>query len=412
LRDPLYANSYFLFANTILGALLGFVYWLIVARLFPSNEVGVGTAVISLATLLAGIANLGLGLGVIRFHNQMPKATRHALISSAITLSLIAAILVGGMYLLVMPLWSSDLLFLRHNPLWNLVFLLGVVAWSTAPIMDQTLLAHRAGVAVLGRNTVMHIVKLALPFVLVFAGGAVGVFASFAIGVTLSCAAGLYFVTLRSHRPYRFTFQIGELIRRKDILSYSLGNHIAQYVVSSPVVILPLVVLNRLGEAQTAHYYIAFMIASLLYSITTSLANSALVEGSSKEGDVSPLLKSAKVALLVMLPAMLAIYFAGPMLLRIFGPDYLNATKLLRVLVLATPLNALTVLAVTHWRIRKATRTLNVFSLVYAVGILGLSMLSTGLTQIGYAYIVGTLPALLFAFLALVNSYRKIHSRS
>ena len=95
-RDPLYANSSFLFANTVLGSGLGFVYWIIVAQLFSASEIGLGTALVAAARLLAGFSNSGLGLGIIRFLSQTSRERGNALINASLTFSVSIAVLVGS----------------------------------------------------------------------------------------------------------------------------------------------------------------------------------------------------------------------------------------------------------------------------------------------------------------------------
>ena len=43
LRDPLLRNGYALVANVGITSVLGFVYWIIAARLYPPEYLGLGT---------------------------------------------------------------------------------------------------------------------------------------------------------------------------------------------------------------------------------------------------------------------------------------------------------------------------------------------------------------------------------
>ena len=397
-RDPLFANGSFLFANTVLGSLFGFVYWIVMAKLFSASEIGLGTALVSAATLLAGLSHSGLGLGIIRFLGQTSRARGDALISASFTFSFFVALFVGTVYIFALPLWSSKLLFLQ-NPFWAVAFLFSVGLWALAPMIDQVFLAHRAGAAVLGRNVVMHVAKLALPFTLVFAGGVVGVYASFTLATAASCLLGLWFLAFWVRPGYRFEPHFFTLFKFRDFLLYSVGSHTANYLVSIPSLALPLIVLNRIGQTQTAYYYVAFMIASLLYSAATALATSAFVEGSS-QGSSSTLKKAVKATLFIVVPGMVILHFVSPLLLGFFGHDYLEAKALLRVLIYAAPLDAAMRLLVTHWRVNKAVVTLNIFSALWAVGIVGLSLFATELVHIGYVYMFGGLPALAFGLAA------------
>ena len=399
LRDPLYANSSFLFANTVVGSGLGFAYWLVVAQLFNASEVGLGTALVAATRLLAELGSSGLGLGVIRFLSHHPKRRADALISGSLTFSVCAALTASIFYLLTLPLWSSKLAFLRE-PYWALAFVLSAGVWALAPIIDQIFLAHRAGGAVLGRHLVMHLAKLAIPFALMFAGGTTGVYASFTLGIAVSLGLGLGFLVFKLRPGYRLSLNFSALFRSREFLTYSVSNHIGNYLINLPSVVLPLIILNNIGETQAAYYYVAFMIASVLYSAATSLATSAFVEGSAQMHGQTALKKAVKATLFVVVPGMAFLQLVSPILLGLFGSEYLAAKKLLLVLICAAPFDAAMRLLVTYWRVEKATVTLNMFCALWAAGIVGLSLLANELTQIGYAYILGGVPALTFGLIA------------
>ena len=58
LADPLTRNGYALIANSGATGALGLVYWLLVARLYPTAEVGRATAAYAAMNLLAGFTAL------------------------------------------------------------------------------------------------------------------------------------------------------------------------------------------------------------------------------------------------------------------------------------------------------------------------------------------------------------------
>ena len=54
-------------ANSGVIAILGFVFWVVAARLYSTENVGLGAALISANQLLSFIGTVGLGFGIIRF---------------------------------------------------------------------------------------------------------------------------------------------------------------------------------------------------------------------------------------------------------------------------------------------------------------------------------------------------------
>ena len=67
LRIPLYLNAAYLMLANLANALFGFVFWIIAARLYTAEAVGVASAILSAASLLTMLSSLGLGYGLIRF---------------------------------------------------------------------------------------------------------------------------------------------------------------------------------------------------------------------------------------------------------------------------------------------------------------------------------------------------------
>jgi O-antigen/teichoic acid export membrane protein len=67
LNDPLFKNSYFLMATTVIGSILGFIFWMLVARFYTPYDVGLATALISAANLLVAFSLFGFNFGILRF---------------------------------------------------------------------------------------------------------------------------------------------------------------------------------------------------------------------------------------------------------------------------------------------------------------------------------------------------------
>jgi O-antigen/teichoic acid export membrane protein len=53
--------------NTGVMAVFGFFFWIINACLYSDEQVGIGTTLISIMTLISSFSILGLGTGLIRY---------------------------------------------------------------------------------------------------------------------------------------------------------------------------------------------------------------------------------------------------------------------------------------------------------------------------------------------------------
>ena len=73
LRDPLYKNSFFIMLTSISNAGFGFFFWMLAAKLYPKEDVGIATALISSMALLVLLSRLGLDQSLIRFFPERDK---------------------------------------------------------------------------------------------------------------------------------------------------------------------------------------------------------------------------------------------------------------------------------------------------------------------------------------------------
>ena len=115
IKEPLYRNALFLIANTIVLAGLGLVFWMIVARFYSEEEIGLGAAIISAASILALLSRPGLGIALVRF---LPKADKPAeMINTFFIMSGVVAAVLAAIFVVGLNLWSPKLGFIRDNVL-------------------------------------------------------------------------------------------------------------------------------------------------------------------------------------------------------------------------------------------------------------------------------------------------------
>src|SRR5256885_2892880 len=79
-RVPMYREGYALVLSSGLSSLLGFVYWIVAARSYSPDVVGLNSAVISAMMFLAGMSQLNLASASIRFLPAAGARTRRFLV--------------------------------------------------------------------------------------------------------------------------------------------------------------------------------------------------------------------------------------------------------------------------------------------------------------------------------------------
>src|SRR5665647_2414281 len=113
IKDSLYRNSILLMLSTAAVTVFGFFFWIINARIYSTEQIGLGTTLISIISLISGFSFLGLGTGLIRY---LPTSDRkNTKINTSLTLVSIMSILISIIYLVFMKTFSPKLLFVRES---------------------------------------------------------------------------------------------------------------------------------------------------------------------------------------------------------------------------------------------------------------------------------------------------------
>ena len=108
-KDPLYKNSFYLISSALVAGVFGFLFWIIAARLYTPEDVGVATALISSTGLLILLSRLGFDQAIIRFFPDMDK---EKVFSSALYITSLASIFLGIIFIAGISIWAPKLTFI------------------------------------------------------------------------------------------------------------------------------------------------------------------------------------------------------------------------------------------------------------------------------------------------------------
>jgi len=391
LNESLFKNAIYLISTTVATSLFGFIFWMIAARYYTSEEVGLGSTIISAMSLLSMLSLLGFNVALIRF---LPMSNRKRdMINSCFILSVIASLGVTMVFLLGLGVFSPKLLPLRSSLLFVLLFIIFTGVWSTTFLLNSVLTAERAAKYVLFKESIFGASRLPIPIFLVSLG-AFGIFISWGIGSVIAVITGLTFL-FRVIPAYRPAIRVdGEIIN--EMLHFSFWNYLSVIFAAVPALVLPLMITNILTPETTAYFYISWMITNLLFMIPRQTAQSLFAEGSNLEESIGlNVKKSLKFIFLLLPPSVLFILIFGDRLLLLFGSEYSEeGFVLLQILALSTIPMALNTVYVTVKNIKKEVKTVTLIYGVIAVVTLGGSYLlleSMGLVGVGVAWVLGNL---------------------
>ena len=396
-QDPLYQNSFYLILTMVLGAVLGFIFWIVAAQLYTQEEVGINTALISAVSLLAIISYLGLDQSIIRF---FPDKNKFNIMTTSSVVILISTILFGIIFVLGIDLWAPDLALVKNN---LLAFFMALIAFTLSGITGNAFIALRKSKYYFYQNLLMNL-RVLLIFIPFF--GSLGIFLSFGISVLIAIIFS-YILIFKIIKPETTEkVQIIDWDFLWDSFHFSAGNYFFMLFGSIPVFILPIIVLNVLGSGQTAYYYITYTIASFLFMLSSAFSTSLFVEGSHGESLRENTKKSLIAIFSLLIPLAGLIFIFGKYILGLFGSDYVNGLDLLRVMIISSFLYSICQVYYSIGKVRNKIKDLILVSLVISILLIGSSyflMDIFGIVGIGYAWVISYLAGSILVILKIKN---------
>ena len=390
LNDPLFKNTYYLMATTVVGSILGFIFWMLVARYYTPHDVGLATALLSAAGLLTMFSMLGFDIGIIRFLPN--EEDKQSLINSCLTLTFILSVLLSIIFILGLDIWSPALSFICINTMLLLFFIVLVLTTALVRLQQSIFVALRTAELSFIQNTTLSILKLIFVLFLV-AFGVFGIIASWAIAACIALVISTFLLTPRRVHSYLPipTIKKGMI---NDMSHFSFGNYIVEIFASIPSLILPLMIINVLNPEMTAYFFMALAIAGILIMTSTSVNSSLFAEGSyAPEKIRNNVIKSLKFTFIILIPLIVGIFLFGDKILLLFGKEYSeNAFGVLCILALSSIPIVINDVYKTIKKVQmqiKPILYLNAIIAILAIGMSYVLMEQFGLIGAGMGYTLG-----------------------
>jgi O-antigen/teichoic acid export membrane protein len=405
ITTSLYRNALYLMLNTAVTSLFGFFFWIAVARLYSVVDVGFSTAAISAINLLTLFSEIGLSFCIIRFLPQAEEPRK--LINTFLTLTGLACLAAAGIFIAGLDTWSPGLGFIRQNPIFIVVFCGTVILVGLSKLLDSVFVAKRRAGFVLSNNSMISFFKLVLVMVFALFLHSFGVVASWGIAYGIIITLVLFIFLPRIESSYRpaLTLDIGQI---RGIKQYSGFSYIDSLLAGATAMIIPLIVLNRVGTIQNAFYYTAWMIANLLFAIPSSVAQSLFAEGSNSEASFKEnIIRSVKFTFLLLLPGAILLFIASKWMLLAFGPEYAaNGLTLLWVLILTSLPRGITYIYTSLLRVQGRLLELIIIRVFITVAVLVFCYLTLpvyGIISVGYVWLAVQVVVAIFVIIRLFS---------
>lgn len=381
-RIYLYRNASILYAARLVSVFIGFLFWVLAAKLYTIEDVGSATAIISSVSLIALFSTLGLDVTIIRY---IPSKNKNSIFSTCLMLMTLSAIILGTIYIYFINYISPELAHIKQITYYGFVLLLYIVANSIFAAMSQVFVAMRKAEHYLYQNIILG-VRLVFIYILSFLGS-FGIIVSIGFAYMLASAFSLILLYKLS---IKFILKLDKQFVRNAYI-FSSRNYISNILFNSPAFILPIIILNLLGGEETAKYYMAFMVYNLVMIAADALSVSLFVEGCYGENLKKNAIRSVLANYLFLIPSVSFIFLYGDLILSFLGPDYVGSFGLLKIFVISSFLVSIYSLFIPIQNVKMNVERIVILNLIRFFLLIGLSYIlinEFSLIGVGYAWIV------------------------
>jgi O-antigen/teichoic acid export membrane protein len=404
LRIPLYREGYALVLNSAVVSVFGVVYWLVAARHYSPQILGLNAAAISAMMFLAGVAQLNLMSALTRFIPIAgPKSTRFVLTSYLVSIAAASGVVL--VFLVGLESWAPELGFLSSTPGFVLWFIAATMAWCVFNLQDSALIGLRAAVFVPIENLIYSVAKIVLLVAFVGASPHYGIFASWTAALLLSLVAVnlLIFKRLLPRHMERSRESVWSPTRRQ-LVTFVSADYLGSLFWLASTTLMPVIIVAVEGATANAYFSLAWMIALPLYAVAASTGSSLVVTASRDEQNLPSYARQVLTqTAAIVIPLALVLAATAPLVLRLFGAEYgeHSSTTLVLLALSAIP-NIVNMLYVSVYRVqRRMSRVVMVLGVLCGLAmVLGIVLLATmGVTGVGLAWLLaqGTVAAILMA---------------
>jgi O-antigen/teichoic acid export membrane protein len=333
-ESPVLRGAASLYGSTITTSALGFLFWLVAARLLAPSAVGSGSAAQSAAQLIATVGLLGLGTLTIA-ELSVDRTEARSLIAAA---SVVAATVSAGAALIAGLTLSHTTGRLAPSvggvvPLVMFALLAGTTAAGL--IADDACIGLLRGRIQLTRNTVFAAGKLALLPIAIYAldlrhGEEIVLVWLIATVPSLVLAYRLIGgEAIGSWRP-----DFANLVAKRRLI---WSHHLLNVAVIGPRLLAPVVVAAVVSPSANAGFYTASLITGFVNIIPAQLSIALFAV---KPGDAEALTKETRITmrLCVVLSVLSGLFFlfASHGILELFRRTYVSAAPAMAVLGFVT----------------------------------------------------------------------------
>jgi len=423
--DSLVRNSLYMMSATVATAVLGYIFWIVAARVFSTAQVGIASAVISLCSTVALLTYLGpAAMLVERLHTyEQPARWNSFIVRTCAATAAVTAAVAAVMIPLIAHAKGYGAYFGAAGA--AVLAVTGASVWTVVQMYCSAFIAARRADGMFAVQGLISLFKVLLVVPLCAAGlGAPGIVIAWVASSVIGAAAGAFWLLPRiepgaapaeaaGKQPGRRARHARRPRKRADYVSHLVGQHLTSVGGQMTPLLLPVLVVARLGPGRNAYFYITWMIGSVFFMVSPSISQALFAESVRDDAGLRPtVVKAFRIAAFLLIPAIVVMVAGGKLILAIFGQPYVSAGYgLLVLLAISAMPDAVSNVAVA---ICRATNRLG-YSASINLGILAVTVVSAWLLMPRFGLLgvgIGWLAAQVLSALACIPAFMNLGGRT
>ena len=418
-REKLISNTTYLFFDWVFTSLISLFYWFIIGKTFLPFQYGIIATSTQIAIMLSGISMLGLNSAAIKLIPELIKKKQQNKIPCLIRYSIkiiLPFLTCIAIFLIIFSRQLSPILNLETKVIW--ITAISTIMVSLAVFFGNVLQGFQDMKKLFmtdlyGQITKIIIVLLLLFFDLLYFGPLIAFF---------SCYLIIFLTRFKMQFLKNEKYNINKKIIRKYFIPAFIVVVLSILFTQTQYIILTLLIKSNLtpSEVMTRIGYFAIamtisfpiqvipnILSSALFPITSELS----VDKNEKQKQAYLIKLIFRYSLFFVLPVAVFLILTSNHIIIFFSkPEYLSATKILPILVIASVFWGLgNIFLSSLYALRKPRKYRNCFLTIVLLYFSLAIPLAYYFFEIGLAisYFISTLFLLLFSFL-LLKKYLKI----
>jgi O-antigen/teichoic acid export membrane protein len=321
-RNPQSRDGVALVLSSAISSAVGLLYWVVAARMFSPEVVGVNATLVSTLGLLGIVAQFNLGSAMLRFVPVVGSGAR-VFVAACYAAGIGAAVVIGTVFALGAQWWAPSLQSAVGAGALVAYFAVSTPFWTVFNMQDYLLTGLKRATVVPVENLGFALLKI----ILLVVGGLMGlsgaIAGSWALGTAVTVVAiGVYLLRVLPPRA-----PAGRRTPSPVTLRSMSGFIAADWVGSTCSTLvslgLPLVVFTRMGADAAATFGVTWQLAYALYLVPVGMGQSLVAHVAADPSGLDAAHRQMLTkCLTLVVPAVVVLAAASWLVLTVFGPHY------------------------------------------------------------------------------------------